>query len=287
MHYPSLSALAKVAGQRLSKGPVAIILIEDDVEIASTISHHRDAGFAHIVAFCAPAQSLPSDAPETLCRVDFDVSAEDALPTIANAMIAALPDQWLYYCYNAEFLFFPFSEHRSVGEMLDFMAEERRDAVFSYIVDLYAQDLSRHPNGVDLHTAHFDKSGYYALAREGADGEPLDRQVNVFGGLRWRFEEHIAKARQRTDRVAFFRARAGLKMLSDRSFNLAEYNTYSCPWHNNLSAAIGSFRTAKALRRNPGSRDVITTFHWPQSEPFSWQSQQLLDLGLMEPGQWF
>lgn len=287
MHYPSISALTNDARRSLSRGPVALILIEDDAEVSSTISHHANAGFAHLIAFCAPERTLPADLPDRLHRVDFDVSADHALEVILNTMIAALPGQWLYYCYNAEYLFYPFCEHRSVGEMLAFMTEERRDTVMSYVIDLYARDLGTHADGVDRDHAHFDKSGYSALARKGADGKTLDRQVNVYGGLRWRFEEHIARARQRTDRVSFFRAQPGLQMLADRSFNLAEYNTYACPWHNNLTAAICSFRTAKALRRNPGSRAVIDTFHWPQSEPFRWQSQQLLDLGLMEPGQWF
>ena len=64
-------------------------------------------------------------------------------------------------------------------------------------------------------------------------------------------------------------------------------NTYACPWHNNITAAVCSFRTAKALRSNPGSRFDIQNFRWHNSMPFEWQSQQLMDLGLMEPGQWF
>ena len=59
------------------------------------------------------------------------------------------------------------------------------------------------------------------------------------------------------------------------------------PWHNNLTAAIVSFRTAKALRTNPASRFDIDTFRWHNSTEFEWHSQQLLELGLMEPGQWF
>jgi hypothetical protein len=287
MHYASLPALIADSKRALRNGPTALILIEDNIEVASTIAHHAKAGFAQIIVFCLGETTLPDGLPDNVLRVDFDVTADDALTTIANAMIAAMPEQWLYYCYNAEYVFYPFCETRSVGEMLGFMTEERRDTVMSYIVDLYAQDLSAHPNGVDHDTAHFDKSGYYALARTDAEGTPLDRQLNVFGGLRWRFEEHIAKARQRTDRISFFRATPGLQMLPDRTFNMDEYNTFSCPWHHTLTAAIGSFRTAKALRRNPGSRDAINTFHWPQSEKFSWQPQQLLDLGLMEPGQWF
>ncbi len=287
MHHRSLSALIAHAKKTPRDGPVALILIDDDVEVESTIAHHIKAGFARLILFCANDKVLPENLPVGVERVDCDISASDALQLTVNAAIKAMPEQWLYYCYNAEYLYYPFCETRSVREMLGFMSEERRDTVMSYVIDLYAKDLTTHPGGVDRDTAHFDKSGYYALARHDAEGMPLDRQVDIFGGLRWRFEEHIPKERQRTDRVSLFRARKGLQMLPDRSFNIAEYNTYSCPWHNNLSAAIGSFRTAKALRRNPGSRDAIATFHWPQSERFSWQSQQLMDLGLMEPGQWF
>ena len=66
-----------------------------------------------------------------------------------------------------------------------------------------------------------------------------------------------------------------------------EMNTYACPWHNNLTTVLASFRTAKALRTNPGSRFSIQDFRWRNSTPFTWHSQQLMDLGLMEPGQWF
>ncbi|MFT6073842.1 MAG: hypothetical protein ACJAZ1_000753 [Yoonia sp.] len=45
----------------------------------------------------------------------------------------------------------------------------------SYIVDIYARDLTANPNGVDRATAHFDKSGYYALASKDAAGVELER----------------------------------------------------------------------------------------------------------------
>jgi len=50
---------------------------------------------------------------------------------------------------------------------------------------------------------------------------------------------------------------------------------------------VVSFRTAKALKANPGSTFEIDDFRWHNSTPFEWHSRQLLDLGLMEPGQWF
>lgn len=87
--------------------------------------------------------------------------------------------------------------------------------------------------------------------------------------------------------MALLRAKPGLSLLADHRTNDEEYNTYCCPWHNNLSAAICSFRTAKALKRNPGSTFDIGSFCWHNSTPFTWHSGQLLDLGLIEPGQWF
>lgn len=287
MHFPHLAAVTAHAKRAFAQGPVALILIEDTVEVDSTLARLSDQGFAHIVAFCPADLAVSLPARDDLHRVDFDVAAADAMPQIANAMIKALPGTWFYACYNAEYLYYPFCEDRNVREMLAFMQEERRHTVMSYVIDLYARDLTAHPNGVDRATACFDRSGYYALARHDDAGGALAQQVDVAGGLRWRFEEHIPKDRQNTDRVAFFRAQPGLVMLANRRFNIEEYNTVSCPWHHNVTAAVASFRTAKALRRNPGSRDRISNFHWPQSVACAWTSQQFLDLGMIEPGQWF
>ncbi|MGR3474974.1 MAG: hypothetical protein ACU0CJ_11700, partial [Sulfitobacter sp.] len=200
-----------------------------------------------------------------------------------------VPGQWLYYCYNAEYLFHPFSETRNVKELLAFHGEERRDAMLAYVVDLYALDLQRHPDAVSLDQAHLDRSGYYALARKDPvrQGHPKERQLDFFGGLRWRFEEHVPVQSRKIDRIPLFRAKPGLLLRGDHTFNDEEYNTYACAWHHNVTAAVCSFRTAKALKSNPGSRYGIPTFQWQNSEPFEWHSRQLMDLGLMEPGQWF
>ena len=118
-------------------------------------------------------------------------------------------------------------------------------------------------------------------------GAAKERQLDFFGGLRWRYEEHVPWERRRIDRIALFRAKPGLHLRPDHTFDDEEYNTYACPWHHNLTGAIASFRTAKALKSNPGSMFDITNFHWHHSVKFDWSPQQLMDLGLMEPGQWF
>jgi len=289
MRYGTLDDFLKTGSAALAKGPIALVFAEDEVEIASTLRHTRAAGFRTVVLFAASGIDVPADALKEVHRVDFDCLVENAVPSAVTRVIAAVkPGTWLYYCYNAEYLFYPFCETRSIGELLAFHTEERRDAMLCYAVDLYASDLDIYPDAVCLEEAYLDRSGYYALGRpDPATNHPKERQLDFFGGLRWRYEEHVPPERRKIDRIALFRAKAGLALRKDHTFDDEEYNTYSCPWHHNLTAAIVTFRTAKALKRNPGSAFEIETFRWHNSVPFEWHSRQLLDLGLMEPGQWF
>lgn len=288
MDYRSLEDFLARSREVLAKGPVALILVEDLAAVEETIRHHIAAGFRTTLVFAPEALRLSDELAAQVHRIRFDMRAPGALGRAVNPVIAAAPPTvWMYYCYNAEFLFHPFAEHRNVRELLTFHTEERRDAMLTYVIDLYAPDLTASPDAVDLGGAMFDRTGYYALARVGPDGTHKDRQMNCYGGLRWRFEEHIPPARRRIDRIALFRPKPGLMLRDDHTFSDEEYNTYSCPWHHNLTAAIGSFRAAKALMSNPGSRHAIGRFTWANSSPFEWRAQQLMDLGLMEPGQWF
>ncbi|SHH02439.1 hypothetical protein SAMN05444003_1704 [Cognatiyoonia sediminum] len=285
MSFPDLSSFL---GQNAKlKGPIALIFMEDAVEVASTLRHHLASGFKAVVALGSPNIEIDGAVEEQIHRIDYDMTVEDALLDAVNAFIKAYPTAWIFYCYNSEYLFFPFCETRSVGEMAAFAMEERRPHLLTYVIDLYAGDLWSHPNAVSIEDAHLDRSGYYALARKDAAGEFKERQLDFFGGLRWRFEEHIPTARRRIDRIALFQAKPNLTLLGDHTLNDPEMNTYACPWHHSLTAAIASFRTAKALKRNPGSSYAIETFKWRNSAKFNWHSQQLMDLGLMEPGQWF
>ena len=289
MQYSSLDNFLKEGTEALAKGPIAIVLVEDDVEIATTLRHHLQAGFANLIVFMPDAFDLPIDLQATVYRVTYNMDAEGAMEHAVNSIIAAAPNLWMYYCFNAEYLFHPFCETRSIGEMLSFHTEERRSAMLTYVVDLYSDNLDIDRNAVSLERAHLDRSGYYALARPDADNHnhPKERQLDFFGGLRWRYEEHVPAARRKIDRISLFKSKEGLKLQADHTFNDEEYNTYACPWHHNLTSAVCSFRTAKALKSNPGSTFDIQTFKWHNSAPFEWHSRQLLDLGLVEPGQWF
>lgn len=286
MNYRSVSEFTARGAHHLVKGPVGLIFIEDEVEVASTIAHHLRLGFAALILF-VPDQLALEDLPDGVVRVGCDTHAKDVVPEVLSQIIAVTPPTvWLYWGYNGEYLFFPFCETRTLGEMLAFHSEERREAMISYVVDLYAPDLTAHPNAVCRESAMFDRTGYFAAQRF-RDGVALERQMDIFGGIRWRYEEHIPWTRRRLDRAALFRAKKGLRMRSDMTLSEEEMNTLSCPWHNNLTAAVASFRTAKALRSNPGSKWAIANFSWGGSVRFEWSSRQLLELGLMETGQWF
>ena len=287
MRYQGLTDFLSTGAKALAKGPVGMIFVEDLVEVESTIIHHQNAGFAQILVFAPDALVLPDTVEASIHRIPYAIARAGALEHAVNKIIDAAPGTWLYYCYNAEYLFHPFCEARSIGELLAFHTAERRGGVLTSVVDLYADDLGQFPNAVSLDHAYLDKSGYYALGRPDADGNPHERQLDFFGGLRWRFEEHIPAARRKIDRISIFRAKKGLRLRPNHTFNDEEYNTFACPWHNNITVAIASFRTAKALKSNAGSTFEIPTFKWHNSVEFEWTSQQLLDLGLMEPGQWF
>jgi hypothetical protein len=288
LRHASLDAYLSGPGKG-EKGPIALILAEDGMELDSTIRHHLACGFRKLILLVDADQVVNNPDPARVAIVHHPVLADGALATAANSLIAACPGQWIFTGYNAEYLFYPFIETRTVGELCTFHGEERRFAMPVTVVDLYAGDLGAHPEGVARNGALLDAAGYYALQRE--DPAPSfarkDRQIDLYGGLRWRFEEHVPWEARRIDRIALFRADPGLILRPDFTLSDEERNTWSCPWHHNVTAATLSFRAAKALRANPDSRAAIGDFRWGKSVGCEWSSQQLLDLGLMEPGQWF
>lgn len=287
MRYGSVGAFIAGGQGWPAKGPCAVIFAEDACLLAETVAHHLTIGFAHVLVLLPEGLDAPAIADAgKVTLATCDTRAPGAVAAILNQLVSAAPGAWLYWGHNAEFLFFPFCDSRTVGELLSFHAEERRSAMMAYVIDLYAGDLATAPDGVSREGAMLDRSGYYASQRF-RDGVALERQMDIFGGLRRRFEEHVPWARRRIDRVALFRAAKGVRMRADLTLSEEEMNTIACPWHNNLTAAVVSFRAAKALRSNPGSKWAIRDFRWSGSVPFGWSSRELMELGLMEPGQWF
>ena len=180
MRYASIDQFLLDGAGVLAKGPVAVVMAEDAVEVDTTLQHHLDAGFVQVLLLCHDAIAVGSDVEAKVHRITYDTHAGNALVGAVNRLIVAAPGVWLYYCHNAEYLFHPFCETRNIREMLAFHIEERRDAVLSYVIDLYADDLDRYPNAVSLERANLDRSGYYALGRPDPANQnhPRERQLD-------------------------------------------------------------------------------------------------------------
>ena len=263
----------------LKPGPVALVRLEDDIEIPSTIAHLKKLQFPNVIVLETSPRSH-----DGAYSIKADPKVD--LPTILNASIDHLSGRWIHACHNSEYLFFPFCEGRSIWDAAQFVQEERRDAVFTSVIDLYPEEFDRTDQSLNLEAAYLDRAGYYSRDRY-VGPEKQDRQVEVFGGLKWRYAEHVEWERQRIDRPAFFRAKTGLRLDERSRFNDQEMNTLSCPWHHSMTFALASFRVAKSLINISGSDYSIDSFMWSQSQKFEWSSPQLMELGLMEPGQWF
>ncbi len=301
MHHPDLKSFLRREAGLLRRGPVACILCEDEVEVASTLRHHVDLGFSLVLALLPPwaeaeAREAAALGPAVRCVAHAGLGRA-ALAEAVNRLLPRMRGQWLYAGFNAEYLFFPFCESRRITGLIEFVEQERRGSLSGVTVDLYAGDLAEAPGGVSLEDAHLDRAGRYAEARAApppaqgsraaAPAAPPERQLNFYGALRWRLEEHMPEDARRIDRVPLVRAARGLRMREDFTWSLPDYNSFAGPWHNSPSCAVASFRAAKALRHNPASRAAIRSFRWAGSARFDWHSRQLMELGLMEPGQWF
>ncbi len=140
MRYGSIEAFLSEGQPALSKGPVAVIFAEDAIEVDTTLRHHLAAGFVEVLLLAHPDLALSSPEVAAVHRIDHDVYAEGALPDAMNLLIAAAPASGSTTA-STRIPVPPFCETRNIREMIAFHAEERRDAVLSYVIDLYADDL--------------------------------------------------------------------------------------------------------------------------------------------------
>jgi hypothetical protein len=62
---------------------------------------------------------------------------------------------------------------------------------------------------VDVTNAYFDRLGYFAETQRDAEHRPLEQQLNIYGGLRWRFEEHVPWHKGALIAWLFFKACVG------------------------------------------------------------------------------
>lgn len=286
--FRSLDDFIARGAQHMRDGPIALILAEDFYDLAGTISHHIGLGFVHCIVMSRVAPPIPEELRKVVTTVYHDIFMAGAAAAVVNRTMAAFDGRWVLLCYNGEYLHFPFCETRSISDVTQFAVHDKRSAIPILVIDTYPAQLPQMGYDVAPAGQFIDARGYHGTPRWNRDeGCEYDRQLDLFGGLKWRFRDHVPYDRRRIDRVCLFRARTGMTMADDFTMSDQEYNTYQGQWHNALTAAMVSHRTAKSLSQNPSSRSEITDLTWRHSVTWSGHSKQLLDLGLIEAGQWF
>lgn len=264
---------------QLEAGPVIFITNEDGVLLSETIDHAKSIGFPNIVV-CSTDGAAPEGS------IGFKQQQSDTTASILNGLIPELNSRWICWVYNAEFLYFPYSDTRTVSDAVQFLEEEKRDAAAMMTVDLYPDIETGQDTNFDRDAAWFDAAGYFSKDRYDGPNRQ-DRQIEVYGGLKWRFAEYIPWERRSASRLPFFRAADDLRVLDDLSLSDPERNTIACPWHHSMTMSVASWRVARSLISNPDSRAKVEKLTWSHSEKFNWTATQLMEHGFLEPGQWF
>lgn len=290
--------ITKLAELSLKKGPIGVLFAEDTAYLEESLAHQARLGCRLTLLICPDQSGFDRFASSRTILITVPDEIEFDPPALMNRLMPKLAGQWVLYHANREFFSFPFSDTRSLPDFIEFLETERRVTVFTMIVDCYARDLAAHGDGVDLQDAAFDRHGYFSLPykepqnrytheapqEQLSEGAPL---ITVYGGLRWRYARHLPKARMELNRAALFKAHPGLLLSSEHRFNDPVYNSLSCPWHRSPTAALLSFRTAHFICTSATTAREKSHMNWSGSVPLSWRARQLLELGIMEPGQWF
>lgn len=276
-----MANVTKSIKAHLSGTPVAALVVDEDgFALPETVAHIQSMD---VTAICVlTRQRTPLDLGMVPVVQLPEVSLDDALTHI----VQILSDQWLHVCFNGEFLAYPFAETRTLADFCGFLNEERRRFAHVTVVDHYPADLARAADDFSLEETYFDGTGYYADYRTLAS-DPKEPIAEIYGGLRWRYDEHFPEDRRMLNRAALFRCAPDLEFTPQMRFTDPRMNTLQCPWHRTPTAALRSFRAAKSLIKNLDRKQHPKALLWPQSVACDWSATQLMELGFMEPGQWF
>ena len=275
MVFPDAATFAK-SRPTLPPGVVAILLCESEIHAQASADRLIDQGITALVVV-GSAKIVSPTVPI------FQISHYDGPPdthSLLNTLFDALSGRWVLWLWNGEFFVFPFGETRVLADLAAFLEDERRKVLFTYALDLYGEDLPAadvDPRECDL---YFDREGYHAFPKE-------QNQLRVYGGLGWRFAEITPKDLHQIGRSSLIRAQAGVHLGRDMIFHDVEYGSVSCPWHHNPTGAILGLRRTRRIMAHPNFPAVRNKLIWWGSEPVAWTSAQLLEAGMIEPGQWF
>lgn len=277
MTYQTIGEFVHRRAKALPDGPIGIVLCESELNAIDTAARLARQGVRVVIAL---GPGVASDKVD--CEV-FEIAERPtarSAPDQMNLLIDALAGRWIVWLWNAEFLVFPFCETRRLADLVAFLTDERRKSLYTYALDLYSQDLRDLDTSPTEAELFFDTAGYHAFPQ-------ANQQLTVFGGLGWRFQELLPKGMQQIGRTSLFRAERGVHLDDAMIFEDLDYASVSCPWHNSPTGAVMSLRRTRRIMAHPHFAQMRGKLEWSGTEPFSWHSRQLLEHGMIEPGQWF
>ena len=151
----------------------------------STVAYHLMRGFRSILVFIPQSIVHPEVFATEVPTIRYDTLDKEAVECAINPILHWAPDTRMYYCYNVEYLFYPFCKTRSIGEFLAFNTQEELATLVTFIIDLYAADLDQNPNVVCTQTAQIENSGYFAQTQvdPGHHNLPEERQLGFLVGF--------------------------------------------------------------------------------------------------------
>ncbi|MGB0905342.1 MAG: hypothetical protein ACPGVJ_10640, partial [Mangrovicoccus sp.] len=209
----------------------------------------------------------------------YDTHKPGAFALAYSALADRVAGAWLFGCWNGEFLYFPYCDSRTIGDLTSFAADERRRAIGGVVVDVFPQNLAQLSGGTQ-NTVWVDHLGYsFADPSPATSATPTP----LFGGLRERLSTGRAAA-DRIDRSLIIRATSGAELGPDGIWSDPDLNSRHCRWHHSPTAVLASYRMAlwHAARSDRAFQDLV----WPGATQLTWSAKQFSELGMMEPGQW-
>jgi len=217
-------------------------------------------------------------------------------------------DRWCLSVEPYDLLVFPKSETRHIRDLTDFMESEQRKHVFAIVVDTYGDapasemSLSGEISPADQ-LPYFDRFGYQTAAAEALDVIP------ILGGVQRRYlygdEPQRAPA---LNRIPLLKVTWDCYYLaSTRVVVPTRLNTPHSPWHSTTTACLLRYalmgsemplhiaKQAEPAQLYPdsvtplfaGSETMTSAILKNQGSQQFTSSQNLLDCGLLNNGQWF
>lgn len=261
MHHHSYRHLLRALSPQERRGPIVLMLLQDDLAVARSVAHYRAAGIDCILGL-GPAR--PKD-PLFTHSAPYECHRPGAMAAATNALIKSAPGTWVVPCWNGELLYWPHGDTRPLPDLFAFLDDERRRALGGVVLDAYPA-----------------ASGGWQIDRMGYE----DRATGIFGGLRQRIGAACPAMDQRLDRPLAVKTRPGLRVDPQGLTNDDTVNDRHTTWHHSPAGALVSLRVWAWLAAQPDfiRRDIPMT--WPGSVACPQTAADFWELGFIEPGQW-